>query len=45
MEVDITPIQKNYYKSIYENNTSFLFKGAKPGNSPNLMNVIMDIRE
>jgi chromodomain-helicase-DNA-binding protein 7 len=39
LEVSLTPIQKTYYKAIYERNTSFLFKGAKPGNAPSLMNV------
>ena len=34
-----------YYKAIYEENTSFLFKGSKPGNSPSLMNVMMELRK
>ena len=38
-------IQKTYYKAIYENNTSFLSKGAKPGNSPSVMNVMMELRK
>ena len=45
LEVAITPIQKTYYKAIYENNNSFLFKGAKPGNAPCLSNVMMEIRK
>ena len=32
LDVSIIPIQKTYYKAIYEKNTSFLFKDAKPGN-------------
>lgn len=40
LEVSLTPIQKAYYKAIYERNTSFLFKGAKANNAPSLMNVM-----
>ena len=43
LEVSLTPIQKKYYKAIYERNTSFLFKGAKPSNTPSLMNVMMEL--
>lgn len=45
LEVTLTPIQKKYYKAIYERNTSFLFKGAKPSNAPSLMNVMMELRK
>ena len=45
LEVTLTPIQKTFYKAIYERNTSFLFKGAKPSNSPSLMNVMMELRK
>ena len=45
LDVSLTPIQKIYYKAIYENNTSFLFKGSKPGNAPSLMHVMMDVRK
>ena len=45
LEVALTPIQKTYYKAIYEKNTSFLFKGAKPGNAPSLMNSMMELRK
>ena len=43
LEVALTPIEKTYYKSIYEKNASVLFKGAKPGNTPSLMNDMMDL--
>ena len=43
LEVTLTPTQKKFYKAIYERNTSFLFKGAKPSNSPSLMNVMVCI--
>lgn len=45
LEVALTPIQKTYYKAIYERNTQFLFKGAKPSNSPSLMNIMMELRK
>jgi SNF2 family DNA or RNA helicase len=43
LEVSLTPIQKTYYKAIYERNTAFLYKGAKPSNAPSLMNVMMEL--
>lgn len=45
LEVALTPIQKKFYKAIYERNTSFLFKGSKPSNTPSLMNVMMELRK
>ena len=45
MEVALTPIQKTYYKAIYETDTSFLFRCAKPGNVPSLMNAMMELRK
>ena len=45
LEVSLTPIQKTYYKAIYEKNTSFLFKGSKPSNAPSLMNIMMELRK
>ena len=45
LEIDPTPIQKAYYKAIYEKNTSVLFKGDKPGKSPSLINVMMELRK
>jgi SNF2 family DNA or RNA helicase len=45
LEVSLTPLQKTFYKAIYERNTSHLFKGAKPSNSPSLMNIMMELRK
>ncbi len=45
LEVSLTPIQKTFYKAIYEKNTSFLIKGTKPSNAPSLMNVMMELRK
>ena len=43
LEVAITPNKMNCYKAINDKKTSFLFKGAKPGNAPILMNVMMEL--
>lgn len=45
LEVSLTPIQKKYYKAIYERNTQYLYKGAKANNAPSLMNVMMELRK
>lgn len=45
LEVSLTPIQKQFYKAIYDRNTAFLFRGAKPSNAPSLMNVVMELRK
>ncbi|CAJ1952232.1 unnamed protein product [Cylindrotheca closterium] len=45
LEVSLTPVQKKFYKAIYERNTTFLFKGSKPSNAPSLMNVMMELRK
>lgn len=45
LEVSLTPIQKTYYKAIYDKNTTFLFKGVKTKNTPSLMNIVMELRK
>ena len=46
IEVELTVIQKQYYRAIYERNMSFLRKGAKKSSSvPSLMNVFMELRK
>jgi chromodomain-helicase-DNA-binding protein 7 len=45
LEVTLTPIQKQFYKAIYEKNTGFLYKGTKASNAPSLMNVMMELRK
>jgi superfamily II DNA or RNA helicase len=45
IEVSLTPIQRQFYRAIYEKNTSFLFKGARASNAPSLMNVMMELRK
>jgi superfamily II DNA or RNA helicase len=45
IEVALTPLQKQFYRAIYEKNTHFLFKGAKASNQPSLMNIMMELRK
>ncbi|KAG7391581.1 choline dehydrogenase 7 [Phytophthora boehmeriae] len=45
IEVELTPVQKQWYRAIYERNTSFLNRGGNPRNVPNLMNVMMELRK
>ncbi|XP_038222216.1 chromodomain-helicase-DNA-binding protein 7-like isoform X1 [Zerene cesonia] len=46
IEVELTNIQKKYYRAILERNFSFLQKGiASAANIPNLMNTMMELRK
>ncbi|GMF24707.1 unnamed protein product [Phytophthora fragariaefolia] len=45
VEVELTPVQKQWYRAIYEKNTAFLNRGGNPRNVPNLMNVMMELRK
>ncbi|OQS03503.1 chromodomain-helicase-DNA-binding protein [Thraustotheca clavata] len=45
IEVELTPVQKQWYRAIYERNTAFLMRGTNPSNAPNLMNVMMELRK
>ncbi|XP_076818794.1 uncharacterized protein LOC143464735 isoform X2 [Clavelina lepadiformis] len=45
IEVELTNIQKKYYRAILERNFEFLSKGAAGGNVPNLMNTMMELRK
>lgn len=45
VEVELTNIQKKYYRAILEKNFSFLSKGASHNNMPNLMNTMMELRK
>ncbi|TMW56863.1 hypothetical protein Poli38472_006873 [Pythium oligandrum] len=45
IEVELTPVQKQWYRAIYERNTAFLSRGGNPNNVPNLMNVMMELRK
>lgn len=45
VEVELTNIQKKYYRGILEQNFSFLRKGTTAQNIPNLMNTMMELRK
>jgi len=45
VEVELTNIQKKYYRAILEKNFSFLAKGSSNNNMPNLMNTMMELRK
>ncbi|XP_038070305.1 chromodomain-helicase-DNA-binding protein 8-like isoform X2 [Patiria miniata] len=46
IEVELTNIQKKYYRAILERNFSFLSKGTNSStNLPNLMNTMMELRK
>ncbi len=45
IDVELTTVQKKYYRAIFEKNRSFLSKGLKGGNAPQLMNVQMQLRK
>ena len=45
IEVELTNIQKKYYRAILERNFTFLAKGGTYTNLPNLMNTMMELRK
>uniref|UniRef100_A0A8C0JDC0 Chromodomain helicase DNA binding protein 9 n=1 Tax=Chelonoidis abingdonii TaxID=106734 RepID=A0A8C0JDC0_CHEAB len=45
IEVELTNIQKKYYRAILEKNFAFLSKGAGQANVPNLVNTMMELRK
>eukprot|EP00339_Tiarina_fusa_P012625 CAMPEP_0117033454 /NCGR_PEP_ID=MMETSP0472-20121206/23902_1 /TAXON_ID=693140 ORGANISM="Tiarina fusus, Strain LIS" /NCGR_SAMPLE_ID=MMETSP0472 /ASSEMBLY_ACC=CAM_ASM_000603 /LENGTH=1984 /DNA_ID=CAMNT_0004742375 /DNA_START=28 /DNA_END=5983 /DNA_ORIENTATION=+ len=45
VEVELTTIQKSYYRAIFERNFSSLNMGAKASNVPSLLNIMMQLRK
>ena len=45
IEVELTALQKRYYRAILEKNFAMLTKGATGGNAPNLLNTMMELRK
>jgi chromodomain-helicase-DNA-binding protein 7 len=45
IEVELTGPQKQYYRALYEMNTSFLYKGGGAKDGPRLSNLAMEIRK
>ena len=44
IDVELTTIQKQYYRAIFERNHGFLMQTTK-GNMPKLMNIQMELRK
>ncbi len=45
VEVELTNLQKRYYRAIYERNFAYLTQGKKGGSVPSLLNVVMQLRK
>ena len=45
IDVELTSIQKQYYRAIFEHNHAFLNMGATRANAPKLMNIQMELRK
>lgn len=43
IEVELTTVQKQYYRAVLERNTEFLYRGCKGHNVPKLLNVVMQV--
>jgi SNF2 family DNA or RNA helicase len=43
--VELTALQKKYYRAILERNRAFLYKGCRGSNTPKLVNVMMQLRK
>lgn len=45
IDVELTTMQKQYYRAIFEHNHGFLSQGFKGSNMPKLMNIQMELRK
>jgi len=45
IEVELTVLQKKYYRAIYERNIRFLYQNRKTSNGPSLRNIFMELRK
>ena len=45
IDVELTTLQKHYYRAIFERNRSFLYRGCSSSNLPSLTNVEMQLRK
>ena len=45
ISVELTRVQKKWYRALFEKNFSFLSKGAKSNNVANLRNIVMELRK
>ena len=45
IEVELTNVQKKYYRAILERNFAFLARGGSYASVPTLMNTMMELRK
>lgn len=45
IDVELTMLQKRYYRAIFDKNRQVLYKGCKAHNKPQLINVEMELRK
>jgi len=45
IDVELTTMQKQYYRAIFEHNHGFLMQALKAGSMPKLMNIQMELRK
>ncbi|KAM3576532.1 hypothetical protein VYU27_001522 [Nannochloropsis oceanica] len=45
IDVELTGVQKQYYRALYEKNAEFLLGGRKAVDGPSLMNLCMELRK
>jgi len=45
IDVELTILQKRYYRAIFDKNRAVLYKGCSSGNKPQLINVEMELRK
>jgi len=45
IDIELTSLQKQYYRAIFEHNHAFLNMGASRTNAPKLMNIQMELRK
>ncbi|KAH9260951.1 hypothetical protein BASA81_000647 [Batrachochytrium salamandrivorans] len=44
VDIELTILQKKYYRAIYDRNREFLYKGCRSNNKPQLINVEIELR-
>lgn len=45
IDVELTILQKQYYRAIYDKNRSFLYRGCNKATIPSLINIEMELRK
>ena len=45
VQVELTAVQKQWYRAIYERNLDFLSSAAGSSHAPSLMNIVMELRK